>query len=251
MRKPRQKSSDPAPGVRHVDGSETKPGSVNSTADRAIDILLLFSEDRPVWTTAEIATHFDMPRSTIYRYLGSLRSYSLIVEDNAGGYRLGPKIFPLAQAARAGTSILNVAEPFLEELNRTFGEAVTLYERIGHESIPLLRMESRHSVKMMYSRGQILPWPAAASSKALLAFAPPNEQEAIFRLLVPVRYTATTTGARGRSPRHCRAYIHPRRRTLLRHNERPAVSDHNGENSADDRNSPQDGLGHHRESQEN
>ena len=118
MQKPRQKSSDPAPGVRHVDGSETKPGSVNSTADRAIDILLLFSEDRPVWTTAEIAAHFDMPRTTIYRYLGSLRSYSLIVEDNAGGYRLGPKIFPLAQAARAGTSILKVAEPFLEELNQ-------------------------------------------------------------------------------------------------------------------------------------
>jgi len=193
MQKPRQKSSDPAPGVRHVDGSETKPGSVNSTADRAIDILLLFSEDRPVWTTAEIAAHFDMPRTTIYRYLGSLRSYSLIVEENAGGYRLGPKIFPLAQAARAGTSILKVAEPFLEELNRTFGEAVTLYERLGHESIPLLRMESRHSVKMMYSRGQILPWPAAASSKVLLAFAPPHDQETIFRHLVPIRYTATTT----------------------------------------------------------
>jgi DNA-binding IclR family transcriptional regulator len=45
---------------------------------------------------------------------------------------------------------------------------------------------------MIYSRGQILPWPGAASSKVLLAHVPPDEQEAIFRLLVPVRYTAMT-----------------------------------------------------------
>jgi DNA-binding IclR family transcriptional regulator len=170
----------------------TKMGSANSTADRAIDILLLFSEERPRWLMAEIAAHFDMPRSTIYRYLTSLRSYALIIEDDRGGYRLGPKIFPLAQAARAGTSILSVAQPYLDKLNREFGEAVTLYERVGHESIPLLRLESRHSVKMIYSRGQMLPWPAAASSKVLLAFAPPGDQEAIVRLLVPVRFTGST-----------------------------------------------------------
>jgi IclR family KDG regulon transcriptional repressor len=45
---------------------------------------------------------------------------------------------------------------------------------------------------MIYSRGQILPWPGAASSKVLLAHAPSDEQEAIFRLLVPVRYTTKT-----------------------------------------------------------
>ena len=68
----------------------------------------------------------------------------------------------------------------------------SLFERVGHESIPLLRLESRHSVKMIYSRGQMLPWPAAASSKALLAFAPPGDQEAILQLLVPVRFTGST-----------------------------------------------------------
>jgi DNA-binding IclR family transcriptional regulator len=169
-----------------------KPGAANSTADRAIDILLLFSEDRPIWSTTEIAEHFDMPRTTTYRYISSLRSYALIVEDESGGYRLGPKIFPLARVAKASTSIMAVAAPHLLELNRTFGEAVTLYERIGHESIALDRFESRHRVKMMYSRGQMLPWPGAASAKVLLAHAPPGEQEAIFRLLVPVRYTAKT-----------------------------------------------------------
>ncbi len=174
----------------------TKAGAANSTADRAIDILLLFSEDRPVWTTAEIAEHFGMPRTTTYRYLVSLRSYALIVEDALGGYRLGPRIFPLARVAKAGMSIMAVAAPHLAELNRKFGEAVTLYERSGHESVALERLEARHRVKMMYSRGQILPWPGAASSKVLLAHAPPAEQAEIFRLLVPMRYTDKTIRSR-------------------------------------------------------
>jgi DNA-binding IclR family transcriptional regulator len=171
---------------------EPRLGAANSTADRAIDILLMFSEDKPVWSTAEIAQHFRMPRSTTYRYLTSLRSYGLIVEDRSGGYRLGPRIFPLARVAKAGTSILTVALPHLSDLNRKLGEAVTLYERVGYQSIPLERLESRHSVKMIYTRGQILPWPGAASAKVLLAHAPPDEQKAIFRLLVPVHFTAKT-----------------------------------------------------------
>jgi DNA-binding IclR family transcriptional regulator len=185
--------ADRHPAKRHR-GRDARPkaGAANSTADRAIDILLLFSEDRPIWSTTEIAEHFGMPRTTTYRYISSLRSYALIVEDESGGYRLGPKIFPLARVAKAGTSIMTVAAPHLAELNRAFGEAVTLYERVGHESIALDRRESRHRVKMMYTRGQILPWPGAASAKVLLANAPPSEQEAIFRLLVPVRYTAKT-----------------------------------------------------------
>jgi len=45
---------------------------------------------------------------------------------------------------------------------------------------------------MICSRGQILPWPGAASSKVLLAHAPQDEQKAIFQPLVPVRYTSIT-----------------------------------------------------------
>jgi predicted transcriptional regulator len=71
----------------------TKTSSANSTADRAIDILLLFTEERPTWLMAEIAAHFDMPRSTIYRYLASLRSYALIVEDDRADIGSGRRSF--------------------------------------------------------------------------------------------------------------------------------------------------------------
>ncbi len=169
--------------------------SANATADRALDVLLLFTPERPVWSTAEIAEHFRMPRTTAHRYIGSLRAYALLVEHDSGGWRVGPRVFPLARAARAATSIVTVAAPFLRALNDTFGEAVILYERIGHDSVALDRYEAQHRVKLVYSRGQILPWPGAASSKVLLAHAPPAEQEELISNLVPIRYTSNTVGS--------------------------------------------------------
>lgn len=176
--------------------SAPKLGAANSTADRAIDILLVFSEERPIWSAAEIAAHFAMPRSTTYRYVNSLRSYALIVEDESGGYHLGPKIFPLARVAKASTSILSVAAPELRKLNDRYGEAVSLYQRVGDKLISVEHIESRHPVRITFPRADMLPWPATASAKVLLAFANRADKEAIFRLIEPVRYTSRTITSR-------------------------------------------------------
>ncbi|MGE0799557.1 MAG: IclR family transcriptional regulator [Lautropia sp.] len=166
--------------------------SANSTADRAIEVLLLFTEARPLWHAADIAERFGMPRSTTYRYLNTLKSYALVVEDERGGYRLGPRLFPLARTARRTTGIARIAPPHLEELQAPFGETVILFERVGHAIFPIERLESRHPVTVKVSPSQIAPWPANPSAKLMLAFAPPSEQEVLFAQLTPVRYTTKT-----------------------------------------------------------
>jgi DNA-binding IclR family transcriptional regulator len=163
----------------------------NSTADRAIDVLLLFTE-QPVLTTQEISDRLKMPRSTVYRYITSLKSYSLLAEDGRGGWRIGPQIYPLARAARAVDSVLDVAMEVIESLSRRFGETVSLYERTGHDSLLLKRIEATHRIRVVSSPGQILPWPGAASAKVLLAFAPPEEQRQLLALMTPVAYTHRT-----------------------------------------------------------
>src|SRR5690606_20673006 len=67
----------------------------NLTADRAIQLLLLYDDDRPVLTAAEVAERLGMSRSTTYRYLQSLRAAGMLEED-ARGFRLGMRIFQLA-----------------------------------------------------------------------------------------------------------------------------------------------------------
>lgn len=173
-----------------------KPRVANATADRAIDTLLAFTEERPIWSTLELSDHFGMPRSTMYRYLSTLRGVGLIAEDEAGRYRLGPRILQLARVAKQQQSVLRIAAPVIADLNRRFNETVILNEKIGHEMVMLERVDTRHSVAASALRGQILPWPAAASAKVLLAFADAEDREAMLRLMKPVRYTPKTITSR-------------------------------------------------------
>jgi DNA-binding IclR family transcriptional regulator len=176
---------------------EARSSTANSTADRAIEILAAFTETHPIWTAGELATRFDMPRSTTYRYLNSLRSYGLIADDENGGLRLGARIIALARVAKSSASIVTAATPSLRVLSEKFGEMVALSERIGHEIIPLERLECRHQVRITFMRGEMLPWPATAAAKILLAFADPSDIDELFRLFTPTKYTAHTISSVG------------------------------------------------------
>lgn len=80
-----------------------RPGR-NATAERAIDLLLIFDEQHPVLSAAQAAQRLGMSRSTTYRYLQSLRSHGLLEMDvRRGSYRLGNRIIELASIAMNGS----------------------------------------------------------------------------------------------------------------------------------------------------
>ncbi|HWL55593.1 MAG TPA: IclR family transcriptional regulator [Paracoccus sp. (in: a-proteobacteria)] len=171
---------------------EDKLTSANSTADRAIEILLAFDAAHPVWTPTALAQHLNMPRSTIYRYFNSLKHYGLIIEDREGGFQLSAKIVELARVAKGNSTVLRIARPYLERLSEKFGEFTSLRELIGPELVPLDRIDCRHHVRIPYLRNTTLPWPATAGAKVMLAFLPPNEVKEMFRNFTPRAYTPNT-----------------------------------------------------------
>ena len=144
--------------------------SANSTADRAIEILLMFDDTRPVISAAEVAERFGMPRSTTYRYLSSLRAQGLLVEAGEGGFRLGHRILALARIARQGFTILQISRPHLERARKDTGETVLLTQRTGEDLTVLECLESSSPIRISYERGQVLPTPASAAAKVFLAF---------------------------------------------------------------------------------
>jgi DNA-binding IclR family transcriptional regulator len=164
----------------------------NSTADRAIDVLLLFDERRPALSAVDVSERLAMPRSTTYRYLQSLRTYGLVEEDSAGsGFRLGPRVLELARVARKGLGISEVALPHMRELAASTGEATLLTRRSGQQVVCLERVESTHRIRLSYERGQVLSPHAGASAKVLLAWLPPDAVQHLFRGEL-TRYTDRT-----------------------------------------------------------
>lgn len=164
----------------------------NATADRAIEILLLFSLDHPVWTSLEISAHLDMPRSTTYRYLATLRANGLIVQDGRGAFSLGPRLLQMAQVARINNPMVAVATQKMQELAEQFQENVVLNERVGHEIIALDRIDSQQRIVLKSTRTHLLPWPATGSAKVLLTFAETAEHAELLQALEPTAYTGHT-----------------------------------------------------------
>ncbi|MGH3633985.1 MAG: IclR family transcriptional regulator [Mycobacterium sp.] len=175
----------------HNDGARTGYRERNSTADRTLDILSLFRADKLIWTGTEIADHLGVARSTGYRYLQSLVNVGFI-EEAAGGFSLGPRIFELARLARAGTNLPDIALPAMRTLAASVNETVLLTRRSGRFVVCLDLVEAAHTVRSSYERGHVLPINAGAAAEVLLAWAPPDDVAAVLAAAPLQRFTSKT-----------------------------------------------------------
>jgi DNA-binding IclR family transcriptional regulator len=148
----------------------------NSTADRALDILAMFSEQRLVVTGSEVASHLGTARSTAYRYLQSLVASRFLEEAPGGGFRLGLRLAELARLARRAYGLSESALPVMQRLAAQVHESVLLTRRVGDLVVCLDRAESTtHPVRISYERGSTLPVNAGASALVLLAWSDPAQ----------------------------------------------------------------------------
>ncbi|WP_123670680.1 IclR family transcriptional regulator [Actinocorallia herbida] len=141
----------------------------NSTADRALDILLLYTDERLALSGAEIARQLGVARSTAYRYLQSLLAAGL-VEEGPAGFRIGPRVFDLARLARRGLGLDTAARPVMRRLCDDLHETVLLTRRSGSVVVCLDRVGKAGPVPLSYERGHIFPINAGAAAMVLLAW---------------------------------------------------------------------------------
>lgn len=169
----------------------------NSTADRALEILQLFRDDRLQVTGNDVADHLSVARSTAYRYLQSLTRSGFVEESETGGYRLGPRVLELARLARKGMGLSEIARPVMRQLLAETSETVLLTRRSGAWVVCLELEESQHPVRLSYERGHLLPANAGAAAYVLLAWADDEEiDEVLASNELPHFTPASLTSAR-------------------------------------------------------
>jgi len=165
----------------------------NSTADRALDILGMFSDDVPVVSATQVAAHLGVARSTGYRYIQTLVANRYLEEAPGGGFRLGLRLLELARLARRTYGLSEIAMPVLTGLAAAVNETVLLTRRVGDLVVCLDRAESEtHRVRISYERGSTLPVNAGASALVLLAWTDPEEARTLLAGSRLQRFTAST-----------------------------------------------------------
>lgn len=169
----------------------------NSTADKALDILSLFSETQTTIGAAELAEQLSVARSTAYRYVQSLVQAGFLEETGSGRFRLGRRILELALLARRGFGLSEVAVPIMRRLSEDIGETVLLTRLAGSAAVCLEREEQASSrMRISYERGQVLPLNAGASAFVLLAWLDEATLDRLLDTIVLTPFTPSTLTTR-------------------------------------------------------
>lgn len=165
----------------------------NATADRALEILTMFSDTQSVVSGVAVSRQLGVSRSTAYRYLQSLVSTRFLEEAPQGGFRLGLRVLEIARVARRSYGLSEVAVPVMTELAEQTGETVLLTRRAGDLVVCLERAETgQHAVRISYERGSVLPINAGASAQALLAWDTDEEVRRLLDCAPLTRFTPAT-----------------------------------------------------------
>ena len=150
--------------------------------DRALSILDMLSAQGPDLALGELSKKLQLHKSTVHRLVMVLERHKLI-ERNAvsGHYRLGLKLFELGTKAVSQLDLRDRARPFLERLVLETSETVHLCLLDDCEVIYLDKVEPERSVRMASSIGRRNPAHCTAVGKAMMAYLPPAQVEAIVR----------------------------------------------------------------------
>lgn len=154
-----------------------------STIDRALAILRLFSIEQPEWTVDEIAAALALSGSTAYIYVGSLASAGLLVAVKAGRYTVGPAVIELDRITRRFDPLTRASTAPLRDLTDAVElPAVGLVCRLYRLTVICVdQMPHRlPDLAISYERGRPMPLIRGSLSKVILANLPSRQLRRIY-----------------------------------------------------------------------
>ncbi|WP_030800921.1 MULTISPECIES: IclR family transcriptional regulator [unclassified Streptomyces] len=164
---------------------------MSQTVDRALSILPLLAEGPA--DLGQVADRLGVHKSTALRLLRTLHEHGLVHRQADQRYRLGARLFALAQEAVENLDVREIAHPHLVELNEKCGHTVHLAVHEENEVLYIDKVESRYPVRMYSRIGKPVAITVAAVAKLLLADLPEAERRTLAATLDYPRYTARST----------------------------------------------------------
>ena len=160
---------------------DKKTDTVRSV-EKALDIILAFSEDKAQLSLLEICTMINMPKSTVYRLLSTLVTRGFIEHNQkAGKYQLGLRFIKLSKMALINYDLNEIALPVMVILRDETGETINLYAKRGIERVCIQQVEGFHNLRRISNIGDFLPLYCGASGKLLLAYQEDKEVEKVLK----------------------------------------------------------------------
>jgi DNA-binding IclR family transcriptional regulator len=141
--------------------------------ERGIDLLFLFSPEKPILSLDDVARALELPESTAYRLAATLCKKGVLTRSASGkGYELHASLLRLFGVVHSRIDIGSIALPSLEALARESGETSQLCLLQGNEVVCAEAVCSTNTIRFMPEKGRAVPLHTSALGRAVLAFLP-------------------------------------------------------------------------------
>ena len=152
-------------------------------ADRLAYLLKLVATGAPQFTLGELAAGAGLPTSSVHRLLQALVRSGLVERGQGQTYRPGRELHRLASQLVARFDLVRCAQPMLEDLVAQWHETAVLctYSPAMRAAIIADVVMTRHPLRFAVERGGEIQLPWGSLGRAILAFLPQGDAEAIMR----------------------------------------------------------------------
>jgi DNA-binding IclR family transcriptional regulator len=163
----------------------SRPGGSDPTAprpgvaQRLLALLDAFDADHRELTLTALARRAGLPAATAHRLVGRLTAWGALEQSESGTYRIGLRLWELAQLAPRGSGLRRAALPFMEDLYETTHENVQLAVRDGMDTLYIELISGRSAVLVRTTVGSRWPLHATGVGLVLLAHADPAVQQRV------------------------------------------------------------------------
>jgi IclR family transcriptional regulator, acetate operon repressor len=163
-------------------------------ANRVVDILELLAASRDGMALREVSAQLEAPKSSLLPLLRALTARGFLEQTRTGEYRLGARVLELGGATTARRELVDVARSALVDLMRRTGETVFLgtLAADGVSVVFVDKVESEQIIRYSADVGDRRPLHATSTGKAILAFLPSEQREALLDTLPLSRHTERT-----------------------------------------------------------
>lgn len=157
---------------------------------RALQILVSLGEgDRSL---DQLATELGVHKTTVLRLLRTMEVERFVRRDESHRYRIGSRLFALADVAQEQHVVREVAAPHLRQLNQRTRQTVHLAAYDHGKVIYIDKLDSVQSVRMYSRIGVPAALHCTAVGKVLLAGLPGRQREALLAEIDYHPYTENT-----------------------------------------------------------
>ncbi|MBF5005212.1 IclR family transcriptional regulator [Diaphorobacter caeni] len=162
-------------------------------AANVLELLEFFAAHQRPASLAEIAKHFDWPRSSTFNLLGTLAQRGYLYEPRPkAGYYPTPAWATLIGKIEQSQPMPKDMRALLEQLVADTGETAVLAAVSGSDALFVETVESPHSVRYAAPVGKRVPLHTTATGRTLLSQMRADERAGVLRKVAFEQYTPTT-----------------------------------------------------------